>query len=82
MLKISLSEVKKCDLSYFELKIIDSIKELIAYNPTYDLRYLYEVTRCAIGPLIGCDYGVAFTGTYIFITRMSSCKYIVEVTEY
>lgn len=81
MLKVSMSEVSKYDLSYFEQKIIDSIKELIAYNPTYDLRYLYEVTRRTIGYLIGADYGVAFTGTYMFISRMSDCKYIIEITE-
>jgi len=81
MLKVSIGEIRKNDLSYFERKIIDSIKELIAYNPTYDLRYLHEVTRSTIGVLISCDYGVAFTGTYIFISRMSDYKYIVEITE-
>lgn len=81
MLKVSLSEVRKNDLSYFERKIIDSLEELIAYNPTYDLRYLYEVASRTIGLLISCDYGVAFTGKYLFISRMSDYKYIAEVVE-
>lgn len=81
MLKVSISEVKEKELSYFELKIIDAIKQLIAYNPTYDLKYLYEVTKSTMGRLIWNDYGIAFVIDHMFITRMSDHKYIAEITE-
>ena len=80
-MSLVLTKLKENTLKAAYEEIINCVKDLIAYNPTYDLKYLYKVTKSTIGILAWNKYGIAFAGSWMFITRMSDFEYIAEITE-
>lgn len=75
-------KILRKDLSYADERLIECVRSIFEFNPTLNIRLLYELLNSSIGCLLSIDkYGIACYRECICITRMSDHEYIAEISE-